>query len=216
MHRLTEAIYKYYPINNPDSYEEHEGMKTLKGIIVEKIINIDNPHHPGQKRINSIINKLKAEFPDLNMDDLSFFEFPGYSISIDLDDILFGDIICKNSIYISISLLVKNFTLYFISDFRFDSVKSIIKNRIPNYQVLFYQACQNIHSKLIIDKIRDIVSAHFVDYDYIPHHFLFEKIKGGRALVCLDNSMGDEWDYSYYDFLFGNNNWRRQAISILG
>jgi hypothetical protein len=202
---LLSAVNKYYPIGFPLLYKEYEGIQQIRQIIKDKIAaiesNIETP-------VSLLVSSLEKEFPELKIYDNSFFEFPSYQIEIDVESQVFNGIKLNVSICISISLLLKKYTVFINNVYNFRNADHIAgSSSAKNYDMVYFEDCKDGKLKAAADLAKNKVLDFFKDYEFTNHYILFSsKIKSGNILLELGREYGDE-EYCYYDYLFGNNKW---------
>jgi hypothetical protein len=138
---LLSAVNKYYPIGIPQIYSEYDGIQKVKQIIADKIAVIDsNIETP----LSLLVKSLKKEFSDSQIYDYSFFEFPSYQLAIDVERQGFNGIKLNISIHISISLLLKKYTVFINNIYNFEDADYVNKSiSLKQYEIVYFEDCKD-------------------------------------------------------------------------
>lgn len=204
LNSVINVVHHYYPIGFKALAQQYSGSQELMSIIGAKIKKnlIDNT-------LPSDILALKADILHHFQDALfvyfdSHYQFPNYSISIELSKDSSEFIERTLRFTIKISLLTNLYTFFYEHqllhlDILFPTIDKPVLSHVLS---LDWQSEKDKGET--IQKVTSLIEKHFPDYHYVDHHFLFSvKINSGVLYGDELSSFGAE--HSVYEFLFDNN-----------
>jgi hypothetical protein len=210
MKELLVAIHEYYPIGIPEIYREYDGFHKLKKIILEKIGKNEQ-----YNTYTVLVNNLRELFFPNELNDYSYFEFPSYFLTIDLEETDLNGIKLKVRAIIVISLLANLYTVYFSNTYSFIDDDFFSSKNHQSYEIIYFNDCKNKGLREISNKVKREVEQRFKEHKFIHHFVLFDnEVKGGRTLLDLDNDFPNQ-NYTYYDYLFSIDKVLKSDFKVL-
>jgi hypothetical protein len=200
---LVEKVHFYYPIGIPQIYKIYPGYKMMQKICHDKILGVQNSSPtPWTKALEKISN-LSLEG---TLHNLSYLQFPNYSASIEVKKELTQGIEITRSIELSVSLLAKYYTIFFLDTFRFLDFGSEGPIHIYPIKMIVYLKIRPANIPIDrLEKIKDIVESCFDGYFYIQHDVLFSyKMEGSSIFGSMEDYQSRQL-HSLYEFLFSNH-----------
>lgn len=203
---LLKKIQYYYPIGFPALYKDYKGQEELKEIIENKIKKIQN-HEISPW--NTLVKSLKSEIKDYRVQDLSFHQFPSYSLHIYLDAIELNDILKINqTIVLCLSLLVPYYTIFIESHQIISAYNERQNSNRPLRNRIIHAKPTGISGISYFNKItsfiKELIHKLYPGYEYVNYKTLFEyKIIGGFPYgMSLEFS---NKQFTIYDYLFSGS-----------
>jgi hypothetical protein len=214
LEELLSTTHQYYPVGYPDLYDNYEGVKQLHRITSEKISQLDvNKNIP----YVDLLKNLRDKYPNYLINDFSYYYFPSYQIEIDIEANLIGDIQFSRRIILTISLLIKNYTIFINDKYVFDGLTEIKKqpNILDCCEIIYRESSNQAQVLDVVNSLIMDVKLFFTDYEFIDHYTLFNgRVKACRSLVDLSSDYGDHF-CNFYDLLFSIDKCRIANIQVL-
>lgn len=194
---LLKCIHTYYPI----------GI----GLLNKNYSGYDKYHEILARKIDSIIKKQSDTWSDCvravdsvfnsQVRDLSYFQFPSYQLKVHIQDPSEAGPSTEISLIVTISLLCKYFTFFFIEEYKHTSFVDIVP--MPYSRVLYLKSVkgnQSVNSSLI-EALNKKIVASFPGYSFLSHKQLMQyTVVGGSNYI--DGHELAEPSYNIYQYLF--------------
>lgn len=169
---LLETIHKYYPVGMPQMFSVYPGYKAMQRITEEKISLVQKNK---DYEWTSLVKELEAQFSRYKILNLSYFQFPSYSVKIEIESRDIGDCAMVSYVVLNMSLLCNYYTVFGEDIYKLENYKS---NNSSGEPIIFRTVYnKQTDKKLVLESIELIKTAfenRFKHYKFAEHNILFD------------------------------------------
>lgn len=210
---LLLKIHFYYPIGLPFATKEYSGDKEISQIVAKKIDQITNNE---TTEWACFLNDSRLHNKTVEVDDLSYFQFPSYTLEIPLTLNTFDNLTITKNIIVSVSLLTDHYTIFFEDRFIYRQMPNDLSRYKGAFSVVYFVSNTNQSYIKLLEIIKRDLKKHFSSFTFVPHSLLMSTIiEGGIPYKKFDDYLDDRArKFSMYEFLF-NSNIELSRITVL-
>lgn len=169
---LLETVHKYYPVGIPQLYTSYPGYIAMQKITEGKISLVQGDRDYEWK---SFINEIESHFSAYKVYNLSYFQFPGFSLTIEIESQNIGACTLGRYIRLNMSLLCNYFTVFGEDIYNFENYNASSTSREPILSRIVYS--KQADKAIILEGIEFLKMTFekmFKNYKFVEHNILFE------------------------------------------
>lgn len=199
MHQVMQVIHYYYPVGFQQYADGYKGTTEWRRILEDKINRTMEGDDPAWK---SFIDDLKSHFGDNKVMNLSYRQFPGMTVHIEMENSTPArDIYLNRYLAVDLSLLGKYYTVFWDDKYRFGNYETSLGNEVfANFSILSNHS--NPAALNHVHRIKRKITALFPDYSFINHKNLFDIKAAGIAPYDIPSVKF--LSYSVYDLMMSD------------
>ncbi|NII26228.1 hypothetical protein HB364_14130 [Pseudoflavitalea sp. X16] len=169
---IEEIVAEFYPVVAGNVQTNEKGYERWKELVTNKIKGLMEQKFPYGK----LVERLAALDGIRNFVGEDAEQFPGYSISFELDSRYEDSFSRVRTLWINISMLTDIVT-FFVEDqlYSKEIAKAMGEKAIPPARYLYNHAAAEGSMVILLGKVKEILQEELPIHEIIPHILFFEK-----------------------------------------